>query len=129
MRLLRSQGFGLPVALLLAAACATGRAGDGAGRSEEGYLVEVRNDLIPPTYVTVRVVSGAEGSRTLLGSVSPGQTRSFEFSGYALSGGYRLVAELSDGSDVVSRTFTLATMPPDTRLITWRLRSNSLDVP
>lgn len=112
-----------PVALLLLAACAAG-----AGRNREvaspEVVFEIHNDLNPPRALTVRLLAQT-GPRTLLGSVSPGQTRTLRFRESAYHGQYRLVAEGGPRGEVTSTTFSLA---PGERVV-WRLQNNTIRIP
>ncbi|HEX6068696.1 MAG TPA: hypothetical protein VFZ18_02705 [Longimicrobiaceae bacterium] len=111
----------LLVAPLLLAACAAG----GGSREDavEPITVAVRNDLRPPTAVTVRLFSDG-GARYLLGNVPPQQTRSLPVEVGFVAGEYHLVAEAADGRELRSRTFAAF---PFGR-VEWTLFSNSLSV-
>lgn len=111
----------LLVAPLLLGACATG----GGSREDavEPITVAVRNDLRPPTEVTIRLFADG-GARYLLGSVPPQQTRSLSAELGAVAGEYHLVAEAADGRELRSRTFAAF---PFGR-VEWSLFNNSLSV-
>lgn len=108
------------LALALSAACA-GRTG-GAINPEDGVAVRVDNNVIPPTSLTVFMVTET-GARQILGSVSPSAARSFRYSPAALaSSRFRLLARPTTGADLVSQPFTLV----DTGAIEWSVRNNSI---
>lgn len=113
----------LPVALLLVAACAAGsRPAPAKNLTPAPVIVSVRNDLVPRTSITVRIVS-ASGTRTILGIVPPGATRELRFDEPFLESTYRLIADTVEGSEVSSRAFEL--FPQAT--VHWRLSNNTLD--
>lgn len=116
-----------PVALLLVtAACAAGGASsssDTAPESEHTVSVTVRNNLNPRTLVTVRLFARS-GARTFIGSVPPGQTRSFTFDEPLFESGYQLVAEIQGGDDVRSRAFELY----PSAAILWTLQTNVVEL-
>lgn len=113
----------VPVALLLCAACAAG-----AGRSRKvqspEVLFQVHNDLNPPRALTVRLVS-QQGARALLGSLTPGQTKTLRYRDAAYHGQYRLVAEGGARGDITSSTFTLT---PGLKVV-WMLQGNTIRIP
>lgn len=114
----------LPVALLLVAACAAGRGSGGAAPESENVIaITVRNNLTPRTLVTVRVFSRS-GTRTFLGTVSPGQTKSFTFEESLFEPAYQLVAETQGGADVSSRLFELYPMAA----VIWTLQTNVIEL-
>lgn len=120
----RARPFVLaPVALLLLAACAAGAARGGPVRARE-VVFEIHNDFNPPRALTVRLVAQT-GTRTILGSVSPGQTRSLRFEDSAYHGLYRLVAEGGPRGEVTSTTFSLS---PGTRIV-WSVQNNTIRIP
>lgn len=123
MRRKASRRF-LPVACLLLAACATGS--EAGGREETAAaeaVIRVENDLLPQQEVTVRLFR-PDGAREILGSVGPGQTRSFRIRESSYAGSFALVAENSSGQELVSRPFSV--YPNDT--VDWELRLNQLTV-
>lgn len=111
----------LPVVLLLAGACATGRKAPVVGA--DALLVTVVNNLAPRTSLTVRITADP-GTRMLLGSVSPGATRTFRLNPLMPSGDYQLVAETAEGREIVSREFNV--LPGDE--VMWSVRTNTVDV-
>ncbi|MGH7572202.1 MAG: hypothetical protein ACREMK_10205 [Gemmatimonadota bacterium] len=116
----------LPVACVILAACATGSASDGQEEgpaAEQEVVIRVENDLLPRQEVTVRLFR-PDGTREILGSVGPGQTRSFRIRETSYAGSFALVAENSSGQELVSRPFSI--FPNDT--VDWELRLNQLTV-
>ncbi len=111
----------LPVVLLLAGACATGREAPAVGAGT--LLVTVVNNLTPRTSLTVRITADP-GTRVLLGSVSPGATQTFRLNRLMPSGDYQLVAETAEGREIVSREFNV--LPGDE--VMWSVRTNTVDV-
>jgi hypothetical protein len=65
-------------------------------------------------------VFSRSGTRTFLGSVSPGQTKSFTFDEPLFEPAYQLVAETQGGADVTSRVFELYPMAA----VVWTLQTN-----
>lgn len=114
-------GLLLTVALpLLAAGCVTER---GAGGTGHVIAIEVENDLVPRSPVTVRLLSNDRPVR-VLGTVSAGNTREFRYREDLLTGVYRLVAEVNQGQALPSRTFTLY---PRAHVF-WSINNNDLTV-
>ncbi|MGH7481272.1 MAG: hypothetical protein ACRELV_03895 [Longimicrobiales bacterium] len=95
----------------------------GEARMDAGLAVEVRNDLIPPTSLTVWLVRDT-GGRNLVGTVTPRETRTFSVEQIVQAGQYRLVAETTDGTDLVSREFFAGAGD----FVSWRLTTNTIDV-
>jgi predicted small secreted protein len=100
------------------AACAS--TSEGAGLNQIG--VEVRNDLVPSSALTIYVVPET-GARRLLGSVSPSQTKMLSFQEVSV-GQYRLMARTTDGQEIVSNPIVLA----DASTLRWNLSSNILTI-
>lgn len=110
-----------PAALpLLVAACASGARGR---TSASDVLVEVTNDLVPPTAVTVRVVSSS-GRRSVVGGVAPSETRTLRYSESSYPGRFTLLADPSTGREVSSASFALFAGAH----VVWSLRTNTLNV-
>lgn len=115
----------LPVALLaLTAACAAGSRTSSAteGLAPEVVLVEVDNDIVPRTSVTVRILSPT--GQKVLGTVGPGRTETLLFDESYIEVSYRLVAREDDGDEEVSREFQLFS----SALVRWRLSNNRLSI-
>jgi predicted small secreted protein len=100
------------------AACASTSAGTGSNQ----IGVEVRNDLVPSSALTIYVVPET-GARRLLGSVSPSETKMLSFQEVSV-GQYRLMARTTGGQEIVSNPIILA----DARTLRWNLSSNILTV-
>lgn len=83
---------------VLIAACATG--GSAAG-TEGGTALEVQNNLIPPTALSVYLVPEF-GSRRLIGQVQPGRSRVIRFNPLGSGGQFRFAAETTFGREIVS---------------------------
>jgi heme/copper-type cytochrome/quinol oxidase subunit 2 len=77
------------------AACAS-RGGTGEGST----TVQVENNVIPSTLVTVWAVPEI-GTRVRLGDVLPGQTKALSFNA-TVAGQYRLLARTTSGAELVS---------------------------
>lgn len=84
--------------------CAIAEQREAAGEPPE---IEVRNDIQPPTPVTVFVIDPS-GSRTHLGNVSPQQTVTFPFRQYRPGESYRLVARTTAGDVLASTDIVLS---------------------
>lgn len=94
----RLGGGALLSGALLLAGCAAGAMGTGAQGST---ALEVQNNLIPPTSLTIHIVPDI-GSRRLVGTVQPGATRVVRFDPPSASGQYQFVAETTFGREIVS---------------------------
>lgn len=116
----RARCAALAGAALLAAGAAGCATGSGSGLPNIG--VEVQNDLVPSSALTIYVVPET-GSRRLLGSVSPSETKTLSFQELSV-GQYRLMARTTGGREIVSNPIVLA----DARTIRWSLSSNILMV-
>jgi hypothetical protein len=115
---MRSRLMWIPVAALLLAACATGRAG---GPAEPTAQVKVENNLVPSRAVSVWLVSGA-GARIRLGDVRPRRTTTLTVDQSIYPGGYQLIAETATGQTMSSQAFNLFAGAE----VTWDLRNNTL---
>ena len=115
-----------PVVLLIALGgcapatppAATAAPGAAAAVAEGAKVVRVQNNLIPPTSMTVYAVPQT-GVRQMLGVLQASETKAFTLEPAAV-GQYRLVGQVSAGSEVVSPDFTFA----GTRGVTWDMNSN-----
>lgn len=117
-RLMRRATATLAVLLgVVLAACATG-GGMGAG-GEGSTALEVRNNLIPPTSLSVYAVPDV-GSRQLIGVVQPGSTRTLRFDPVGAGGQFRFMAETTEGRDIVSNPLTFSSGAT----ITWDVNAN-----
>lgn len=108
----------LPLALALGACASAGGGAMGAG-AEGAVTVEVQNNLIPPTSLSVYAVSDT-GTRRLVGVVQPSATRTLTFDPVAVSGQYYFVAEGTSGDEIRSNPITLGR--GDT--VRWNLSAN-----
>ncbi len=97
-------------------ACASGGMGGGG---EGSVAVEVRNNLIPPTSLSVYAVPDI-GSRQLVGVVQPGATRTLRFNPLGSGGQYQFMAETTEGRDIVSNPLTISIGAT----ITWDVNAN-----
>jgi hypothetical protein len=84
--------------------------------------VQVINDLIPPRLVTVEIAAAQGGSRRVLGSVAPSQTRSFNYAPTVPGAEYIITSKDSEGHEIKSATFPLQT----DETVVWSLRHNQL---
>lgn len=109
------------LALPLLVGCATPRAG--GGRETDLVRVVIRNDLIPPASVTVRLL-GPGGQSLGIVSVSPGSSASRWMRTDSFGGMFRLQAEMTRSSEVRSTPFSLF---PGAEVV-WELRSNLVRV-
>jgi hypothetical protein len=109
-------------AALLLSTTAGGCATSGAGVGMDDIGVEVRNDLIPSSALTIYLVPET-GSRRLLGNVSPAQTKTLSFQELSV-GQYRLMARTTGGNEIVSNPIVLV----DAKTLRWSLSSNILAV-
>jgi hypothetical protein len=95
----------------------------GGGGPQASATVVVRNDLDPPGTLTV-VLRQGDNDRETLGTLAPGEERTFTYSSSSLQGNYQLLARQSSGAAVTSRAFTLFA---DAR-VHWQVGANSLSV-
>ncbi len=107
--------IGFLAAALLLAACAA--AVPGAADAE--LLIRVQNNLVPPTSLTVWAVP-ATGTRQMLGTVDPSTTATLRFDPAPAAGQYRLMAETTAGTEIVSNPVVLS----DAAVVQWDLSSN-----
>ena len=96
---------------LVLAACASSGGGAtpeaGAQAPASGQVgIEVNNDLIPPSEVTVWLIP-ENGGRRRLGSLSPNGRRTFEFASPNIGMQYTLEADVSGGQNRSSNPFLL----------------------
>jgi hypothetical protein len=105
------------IALTVMGGCASG--GEGGG---EPVLVEVQNDLVPPSALTIYLLPEV-GARRLLGNVSPSETATLQFSESTV-GQVRLVARTTAGTEIVSNPVTFGSAST----LEWDLSSNILTV-
>lgn len=99
----------LAAAFVALAACSSaGGSGGGGGTPAggSGVAIQVINDVVPPTNVTVWIVPEA-GGRRRLGTIRPNGQETFNFNPGLRSMEHRLVAESSGGSDQTSNPFVL----------------------
>jgi hypothetical protein len=88
----------------------------------ESVDVEIDNNLVVPTPLTIYVLSAA-GQRQLLGSVNAGRQTTLRFRNGAITGAYRFVAREASqthGEYLTSPAIDLR----GGELVTWNLRSN-----
>ena len=95
----------------------------GGGEPQSRATIVVRNDISPPTTLTI-VIRQAGSDKETLGTLAPEEERTFTYSSGSLQGNYQLVARQSSGAAATSREFTLFT---DAR-VHWQVGPNSLSV-
>lgn len=105
----------LVLALPLVGGCATGGTGE-AG--DTMAAVEVRNDLIPPTALTIYLMPES-GVRRLIGDIGPSQTKVLPLRD-PMPGQHRLMARTTGGHEIFSNRITVAVS--DT--LHWDMSSN-----
>jgi hypothetical protein len=117
-----SRSLSVAAALTLLA-CASG-----SGRSAEGTPhpvdIEVRNNLLVPTDLTVYAVRSTGGGAMLLGSILPAKTQTLRFTPSAYTDSYRLYARLPNGRAIRSESFIVGSDMTGT--IVWTLVPNIL---
>lgn len=123
MNALRSLAA-LAVVALATACGSAGEAGMSEASPQHGVAVEVENNLVPPTSLTVWIISDA-GGRQMLGSVSPRDTNVLDADIGRLGSEYRLVGETTAGNEVASRPFVIT---ESTATVTWDLTANTIVV-
>lgn len=117
LRIARRMSASLVIFLGMAlGACASGGMGVGG---EGSTALEVRNNLIPPTSLSIYAVPDI-GSRRLIGVVQPGATRTLRFDPAGGSGQFRFMAETTEGRDIVSNPISFSTGVT----ITWDVNAN-----
>lgn len=95
----------------------------GGGAPESSATVVVRNDIDPPTSLTIEI-RRSDGDTETLGTVDAGQERTLRFSSSDLQGTYQLIGRQSSGAAVTSREFTLFA----NARVDWQVRSNTVNV-
>lgn len=121
----RRRFLGPAVALLLAttgAACAS--AGGGQVVEDPDVTIEVENNLVPPTAVTI-LVSAATRPEQVLGPVNSQETERFQLRTAVIPGRYRLVAERADGARIFSRVIQVVS---DGTTVEWDLELNLINL-
>ncbi len=108
------------IAIFLIGGCAS--TGENSGVAD--VQVEVVNDLIPPTSLSIWVVPSI-GGRDMLGSVPPGATRTLGYNMVTASGEYRLQGETTAGDEIWSNPFILS---ESDATVVWDLSANSIVV-
>lgn len=118
---IRSAALVFAFALAGAACATTAQEDTTTGEPAAGqYGVQVENDLIPPTSLTVWLVPET-GARVLLGTVQPSETTTFTLEqAPAAAVEYRLLARTTDGTEVTSNPFTMS----EPHTVTWNTQSN-----
>lgn len=115
--------FKLALVLVLVSATAGCLGFLGGGEPEMDATVVVRNDVDPPTTMSIDVRKVGDDTETI-GTVSAGQERSMTYRSNDLQGTYQLIARQSSGAAVTSRQFTLF----ENARVSWQIRSNTLTV-
>jgi hypothetical protein len=117
-RILRRAGACLVLSFaVLLGACASGGGMSGGGQGS--VALEVENNLIPPTSLSVYALPEI-GSRQLVGIVQPGRTRVLRFDPVGASGQYRFMAETTEGREIVSNPLTISSGAT----VSWDVNSN-----
>lgn len=107
--------------IILTGGCATG--GMQESPAEE-VAVQVNNNTIPPTSLTISVITEG-GQQQLLGVMDPSSTSTFTYNPTALrSAQFHLVGETTAGGEIVSRPFSLI----DATAVEWDVDLNTIDV-
>ncbi len=106
------------ILILLVGACAPNGVDTDVDPEAEA-AIQVNNDLIPSTVVTVWIIPDV-GSRQMLGTVSPGDSETLRFDAGATTREYRLRARTTAGAEIVSTPFSLAAG----QAVEWNLNSN-----
>jgi hypothetical protein len=105
-------------------ACASGRSHKGG--ADQQTVVHLKNDLTPPSDVTVYAVS-QDGIRRLLGDVPPNKDRVLKIPGDIFPGTtFRIVAERTGGRPIVSQPISAVS---GGQFIDWDLQTNSVWFP
>jgi len=125
MRRIRST-LGLALVLAMSAACASAPTGDEQRTSTQPpVVVEVFNNQIPPTTITVSVIEPGAGEDALLGTVVPDRTEGFSYDPADFrSGTFRLRATGTSGEEILSEPFTLAAATA----VEWDIVNNDINV-
>ena len=116
--------FLLP-ALGLLTACATPRAGQDRNAGTDAVKIQVRNNTIPGTTVSISAVSES-GNRARLGTVLPGAERSFAYRPVGRAVEYRLVAEPTGAR--AARLVSQPILPSESTngVVRWELYTNNI---
>jgi hypothetical protein len=103
---------------LLVASCASTHTGP-----QTSVDVHIDNNLIPPSMITVYFVPEA-GIERMIGTVVPGTRKILQYKGLRPVGEYRLVARLTNNSNVVSNVIVM----DNVAVLEWSLATNYLQV-
>jgi len=104
-------------------AAAGGAAAGGDTVVMNDVLVNVINNRIPPSKITVYIVGPSIG-RMLLGDVNIGETKAFTAKVGNMNGYFRLVAQAAGGAaEIPSQNFNLT---PKLRFVQWSMDVNAI---
>jgi hypothetical protein len=117
---------------LLLSACASAPAERDPGtdptpteeRSGPEIAITVRNNLVVPSPLTVRIRPEIAGGLQILGNISPGREQTFRYNPQVVRGNYRLTARATGGGDITSTPFQLQGVSE----VRWNVQQNSLQV-
>lgn len=112
--------YGLAATICVALAACAGSGAGGTGEPQpggSGITIEVNNDMVPPSSITVFMVPET-GSRRRLGSVAPGGRERFSYVPVAQGLDHRLRAEASGGDNAETNPFILSS---DVTRVQWNV--------
>ena len=93
-------------------------------RAGAEIAITVRNNLVVPSPLTVRIRPEIAGGLQILGNVSPGREQTFRYNPQVVRGNYRLTARATGGGDITSTPFQLQGVSE----VRWNVQQNSLQV-
>lgn len=111
--------------VLVACGCTAGCASGGGGQEDGGEIesveIQVHNNLVNPTTVSIVIVT-EDGSEQVLGQVAANRSVTFSFRPSFPSNQHQLVAQPTAGAAIRSTPFTLVGVTA----LNWGLASNSV---
>ena len=110
-------------AVLLTAASISVNCASTQSGPQSSVDVHIDNNLIPPSMITVYFVPEA-GIERMIGTVVPGTKKILQYKGLRPVGEYRLVARLTNNSNVVSNVIVM----DNVAVLEWSLATNYLQV-
>ena len=116
--------FVLP-AFGLVSACAAPRAGQAVNTGDDAITIQVQNNTIPGTTVSVSAVSES-GGRARLGTVLPGAERTFTYRPGGSGVEYRLVAERTGAGAAQLVSQPILPSESTNGVVRWELNTNNI---
>jgi hypothetical protein len=110
---------GFVLVLLVMSGCASGH----RAANDVDTIIDVTNNLIPPTTVSV-ILQPRAGIDRNLGEVFSNRTQALHYVGMPLQGEYQLIAEVANGR----RLYSVIVVLTNATRVHWDLQRNFIDV-